>query len=242
MARNVSRLSISLRVALLLIVVFGLWLGWRVNKARDQRIAVATVNKYNGHVEYDFEYADGKRVSITKRRAPESLRRFFGDEYFQEVTRVIYVDQPISDATLAPLENLTAIEELCYGSRLGHHTLPEVKPPPGLDGLTELGLSQLENLTQLRRIDIETHALSGSMLNHLNRAHLLERIHLFDVGMTDRGMPPLRSMPNLSELYIACNQVTGEHSWNNSVDRQTCRYLRFGKIQFLWLASRLSGH
>ncbi len=139
------------------------------------------------------------------------------DEYFQEVSRVIYVDQPISDATLAPLDNLGGIEELCFLSRMGHHTLPEVMPPPGLERLTEAGLARLGKLTRLRRLDIEEyhpseegeHYLRGSMLNQLNRARGLEELRLFQAGMTDRGMPPLRSMPHLRKLDLWCNRLTG---------------------------------
>ncbi len=42
------RLGSSLRTLLLLILVFALWLGWRVNKANSQRHAIAKVEKYHG--------------------------------------------------------------------------------------------------------------------------------------------------------------------------------------------------
>ena len=51
------RLSLSLRTLLLLILVVALWLGWRVDKARRQRHAIAQVEKYNGYVRFDYEYA-----------------------------------------------------------------------------------------------------------------------------------------------------------------------------------------
>ena len=56
------RRSFSLRTGLLLILVVALWLGWRVDKARRQHHAIAQVEKYNGYVRFDYEYADGKEI------------------------------------------------------------------------------------------------------------------------------------------------------------------------------------
>jgi hypothetical protein len=208
------RFTSSVRSLLLLILVLGLWFGWEENKARRQKRAVAEVKKYNGYVDYDYEYAAGKKLNAATPRAPAWLRRAFGDEYFQEVSRVIYVDQPISDATLAPLDDLSGIEELCFLSRMGHHTLPEVEPPPGLDELTESGLSRLEGLTRLRRLEFENRELTGSMLRHLSRSTQLEELKIFEGdgiegGITDEGMPPLGAMPRLRVLSLWCPRITG---------------------------------
>ena len=204
------RLAFSVRSLLLLTLVFGLWMGWRANKAARQREAVAEVKKYNGYVRYDYEYANGKELPDAKPKAPAWLRRLCGDEYFQEVTRVKYVDQPISDATLAPLKNLTGIEELCFVHELFHPRRP-VQPPPGQDGLSEAGLSRLEGLTRLRKfvLDDGKRSVSGSMLNRLNLSRDLEEIRLEDVGLTDQGMPSLKSMPHLRELDLSFNGLTG---------------------------------
>ena len=204
-----GRLVIHLRLLMIIVLVLGLWMGWKVNRAHGQRRAVATVRHYNGHVRYDYEYVGGREIPNGRPWAPAWLRHALGDEFFQEVTVVAYVDQPITDATLLPLDDLQGIEELWILSRMGHHTLPEVEPPPGLDKLTEAGLAKLKGLTRLRLLDIQQNALSGSMLNDLNRARPLESIRLFDVGMTDDGMPPLKSMPYLSTLDLWSNKLTG---------------------------------
>ena len=114
------RLSLSLRMLLLLILVAALWLGWRVDKARRQRRAIAQVEKYNGYVRFDYEYANGNEIQGAQPWGPKWLRRHLGDDYFREVSQVIYVDQPLSDATLAPLADLGAIEELRFLKRLAH--------------------------------------------------------------------------------------------------------------------------
>jgi hypothetical protein len=39
------RLRISLRATMLVILLLGIWLGWQVNKVREQREAVAAVQR-----------------------------------------------------------------------------------------------------------------------------------------------------------------------------------------------------
>ena len=204
------RPTISLRVMILLVVASAGWLGWVTNRAKVQRKTAAEIGKYNGYVRYDYEMVDGDVIPDAEPRAPAWLRRIVGDENFRRVVLVAYVDQPISDATLAPLGDLGGIEDFMVLSRRGYHSLPEVAPPPGLDHLTESGLARLESLTHLRRIKIEHHHLNGSMLNRLRRSPRLESIHLIDVEMTDAGMPPLGAMPRLRKLDLWSNQLTGD--------------------------------
>ncbi len=45
---------------MVLILIFGVFLGWRVNIARQQRRVVAAVEKYGGWVHYDYEFVNGK--------------------------------------------------------------------------------------------------------------------------------------------------------------------------------------
>lgn len=207
------KLSLSLRMLLLLILVAALGLGWRVDKARRQRLAVAQVEKYNGHVRFDYEYADGKEIPDAQPKGPRWLRRILGDDYFREVSRVIYADQPLSDATLAPLADLSGVEELRFLAGFYHGNAP-VDPPPGLERLTESGLSRLEGLARLRRLEFHGMELTGSMLRHFRHSTQLEELSIFEGdavegGITDEGMPPLGAMPRLRVLSLWCHRITG---------------------------------
>jgi hypothetical protein len=207
------RLSVSLRMLLLLILVAALWLGWRVDKARRQRLAIAQVKKYNGFVCFDYEYADGNIIPNAQPKGPKWLRRNAGDDYFREVRRVIYSNQPLSDATLAPLTDLGGIEELRFLTSF-HYGKAPVDPPPGLERSTESGLSRLEGLTRLRRLELLNIELSSSMLRHLNRSTQLEELKLFDgagikSAISDEDMPPLGAMPRLRVLWLGGHRITG---------------------------------
>ena len=206
------RLRFRLRTLLLIILVAAFWLGWRVDKARRQRLAIAQVEKYNGHVRFDYEYVDGKEIPDAQPRVPKWLRQSLADECFREVSRVIHDDQPLSDATLAPLRDFSGIEELCFLG-LWHGKAP-VDPPPGLERLTESGLSRLEGLTRLRRLEFHDMELTGSMLRHLNHSTQLEELKIFEGdgiegGISDEGMPPLGAMPRLRVLSLWCHRITG---------------------------------
>ena len=52
--------TLSLRGLLLVVLAIGLWLGWIVHKARQQREAVAALQKFGGFVHYDWESVNGR--------------------------------------------------------------------------------------------------------------------------------------------------------------------------------------
>lgn len=207
------RLTLSLRVLLLLILVAALWLGWRVDKARRRRNAIAQVEKYNGYVDFDYQFVNGNEIPDAQPKAPTWLRRNLGDDYFRNVCRVYYSNQPLSDATLAPLKDLSAIEELSFSKSFYHGKAP-VDPPPGLDRLTEAGLTRFDGLTRLRRLNIGYMELTGSMLRYLNHCTQLEELEITELeniegGISDEDMPALGSMPRLRVLSLWNLQVTG---------------------------------
>jgi Leucine-rich repeat (LRR) protein len=206
-------LRFSIRGMIFFVLLVGGWLGWRVDKVRRQRHAIAQVEKYNGYVRFDYEFVDGKEIRDAQPRVPKWLRQNLGDDYFRKVSRVAYVSQPLSDATLAPLTDLNAIEELLFLTER-YHGHARVDPPPGLERLTEAGLARLEGLTRLRRLEFEDMELTGSMLRHLNRSAQLEELKIFEGdriegGISDEGMPPLGAMSRLRVLSLWCHRITG---------------------------------
>ena len=55
-----KHLRFSLRSLMLLVLILAVFLGWRANKARQQRRVVAAVEAYGGWVHYDYESVSGK--------------------------------------------------------------------------------------------------------------------------------------------------------------------------------------
>jgi hypothetical protein len=208
--------TISIRGMLLLVLAIGLWLGWIVNKARQQREAVAALQKFGGFVHYDWEFKNGpvkvprgnhiwmaswgKYTPKAKPWAPEWMRRALGDEYFQSIAHVsLYVDlkNQIADAkwvdmgpaddALKTLSTQTSVRTLQIG---GQQVTDENLAYVGkLTGLEELNIGWGFHLT-----DKGFLPLTG-----LTRLRILEVDHS---KMTDASLAAIGKLTNLEELRI----------------------------------------
>jgi hypothetical protein len=208
--------TISLRGLLLLILAIALWLGWIVQKSRQQREAVAALQKFGGFVHYDWEFVDGpvkvprgnslwmpswgKLTSGRKPWAPDWMRRALGDEYFQSIAHVsLYVDikkgsadstwvnmGPADDA-LRKLTTQTSVRTLQIG---GEQVTDENLSYVGqMTGLEELTISWGFHLTDKGFVQ-----LSG-----LKRLRILEVDHS---KMTDASLEAIGKLTKLEELRI----------------------------------------
>src|SRR5687768_4184583 len=84
---------ISLRMFLLVVAVFCVWMGVRTNRARHQRELVGRILELGGTIGYGHEYdRAGNRVTQPKSPGPAWLRKSIGDEYFVDVVRVALPD------------------------------------------------------------------------------------------------------------------------------------------------------
>ena len=106
--------------------------GWKYERVRKQREAVAWVHEMGGTVTYEP-------------RGPEWLRKGLGRDFFDDVTGVSLDATEVSD--LSPLAKLTNLETLT----LGGTPLSDVSP---LAKLTKLELLYLNN-TQVSEQAIE---------------------------------------------------------------------------------------
>jgi hypothetical protein len=154
--------TVSLRVLMLLVLVAGIPIGWKTNRARKQRRAVAAIVKAGGQCIYDYEYVDGILITNGRPWAPEWLRRRLGDEYFQEVTCVHFFEEGLADEQLAPLEGLDHVEEI------------EIPP----NEITDAGLAHLADCGRI----------GDEGLIHLRRLTNLEVLNLSMTRLTDAGL------------------------------------------------------
>jgi hypothetical protein len=106
------RVRFSLRFLLIVMTVVAVFLGTVVERARQQREAVAWVRSQGGHISYDYERpeADGSYPRGAKPPGPEWLRELIGVDYFATVEGVVLDRDEITD--LAPLANLPQLRSL----------------------------------------------------------------------------------------------------------------------------------
>jgi hypothetical protein len=231
--------TISLRGLLLLILAIALWLGWIVNKARQQREAVAGLQKFGGFVHYDWEFINGpvkvpqgnnlwmpswgKLNKTAKPWAPDWMRRALGDEYFQSIAHVsLYVDikKGQADATwvnIGPADD--ALRKLATQSSV--RTLQI-----GGDQVTDENLDYVGRLTGLEELSISWgHRLTDKGFLHLSR---LERLRILDVDhsrMTDTSLVAIGQLTNLEELRLGGEGFT---------DRGLAHLSRLTRLKRLW--------
>ncbi len=187
---------LSLRSAMLLVLLSGLWMGWRVNRANDQRRAVAAIRRTGGGISYDYQFSVSKGYRNPNARpwAPAWLRNWLGDEFFQEVTSVQFLNRPLTDHDLAPLASLDCLEELAISGA----------------PITDAGLKYIANLKELRTLHLwETPGITDAGLAHLSSLTKLQTLALYRCSITDASLVHLQTMDNLEMLDLAKTGVMG---------------------------------
>jgi hypothetical protein len=98
-------LRFSMWVLFLLLVGTAVSLGWMINKARQQGIAVAALKKLGCSVGCDM--GDERPPTILER-----LRKLLGEDEFRNVTMVNGYKSQMTDAGMAHLQELTQLTGL----------------------------------------------------------------------------------------------------------------------------------
>ena len=187
---------LTIRSAMLLVLLSGLWMGWRVNRANDQRRAVAAIRRAGGGISYSYPFLvwKGYRNPNARPWAPAWLRHWLGDEFFQEVLSVQFLNRPLTDHDLAPLASLDCLEELA------------ISGAPITDG----GLKYIANLKELRTLHLwETPGITDAGIAHLSSLTKLQTLALYRCSITDASLVHLRTMDNLEMLDLAKTGVMG---------------------------------
>jgi hypothetical protein len=196
---------ISIRVMMLIVLVIAVLLGWQVNKAREQREAIAAVQKYGGWVHFDYEFVNGKLTSGRSPRAPGWLRSLLGAEYFQNVRQVSLVYDE-STGTRFDNSNVRACDDL----------LQKLAKQPGLKELllmetqaTDEGLRHVGNMTELDELYIwDASSVTDVGVSRLSRLKNLKNIHINHSHLTDSSLALLSSLPRMEAMSLQQNHFS----------------------------------
>jgi hypothetical protein len=239
--------TISVRGLLVLVLAIALWLGWIANKAREQRQAVAALQKWGGFVHYDWEFVDGpvkvprgnllwkptwgKLTPGRKPWAPNWMRRAFGDEYFQSIVHVsLYVDiqkgyasatwvnmGPADDA-LRALATQTTVRTLQIGGKQ----------------VTDKNLSYVGQMTGLEELNISwAHELTDQGFLQLSGLKRLRILEVYLSKFTDTSMEAIGKLTKLEELRIDCEGIT---------DRGLAKLAALTRLKYLSLGANSVGN
>jgi hypothetical protein len=209
--RRPRRFMFSLRTMMILVLVFGGWLGWFVRSVQVQRDAVAAVKNAGGSVFYDLERRNAgpnpyRRSWIPdwlggdQEWLPKWMMRGAGLDYFGNVVEVSLIPSTTNDPRVANDATLALVRRL---GRLQGLRLTST-------AVTDAGLVHLKSLTELRDLQIGNTNVGDAGLAHIKGLTGLRSLFIVNTQVTDAGLAHLRGLTNLRNLYLSGTRVTDD--------------------------------
>jgi Leucine Rich repeat len=215
---RLPRVRFTVRVMMLSILLIGISLGWRIDKARRQADAVSSVKRLGGDIYFDDDLNSQGRYSPNARppRGPRWLREILSPEYFR-TPYTIWVRRKASDSVLSFLQELTELRTLhLRGADITDSGLSCLCSMPHLWGLdlmncSSVGDASARNLGRLT--GLKERYLNGTQFSDVGLACVrgkqeLRVLFLNDLRVTDAGLDHLEGLTNLESLALNGTQVT----------------------------------
>ena len=190
----------TLRSLLIAITLFGVWLGWRVDRAHRQRDAVRAIRACGGNVTYDYQVA-AKKVDA-RPSEPAWLIELVGVDFFHKVEGVNFPADPYNPRAEYDAEvfaRLTDLPDIVFIRLRGAQACDET-------------FAILAEFPKLESIDVEPFAadltertyppLTDAGVEQLTTHPSLKDVWLGSVALGDRSLAALGKMPNLETLYV----------------------------------------
>jgi Leucine Rich repeat len=209
--RRPRRFVISLRSMMILVLVFGGWLGWFVRRVQVQHDAVAAVKNAGGSVFYDLESRNAGPNPYRNSWVPDWLggdqawipkwmMSGAGIDYFGNVVEVNLIPSRTNDPMRADDGTLALVARLerLQGLRLTS------------SAVTDAGMAYLSGLTNLRDLQAGRTQIGDSGLAHIKSLTSLRSLYIADTPVSDAGLAHLRGLTNLSTLYLSGTKVTDD--------------------------------
>jgi len=168
-------------VGILIIAIGCGWFAAKLQSARKQRMAVATIREWGGDVDYSTS------------PAPDWLMRLLGEDFFCSVTKV-HVDKAVSasEAELAELEPLTDVDCL-YANRMS---------------ITDASLAHFKRMTKLQYLYLGRACITDAGLKDIAAFPLLRELDLSKTQISDAGLQCLAGLRQLTLLNLRSTNVT----------------------------------
>ena len=217
------RRQFSLRTLLLAMLVLGVLFGLsaiRLQRARRQAAAVATIRALGGEVYYDFEGRySGEHPGLAS-PTPEFLLARLGPDFFHEVVEVLLPDENVPTAP----NDL----ERCWGA------ISQLKQLQGIqvygDWISDTAMAEISRHQRLRHLFIRGAGLRDHELKPLSRLKSLEMLALDNNPIGDVGASYLFDFPKLKSIGLSETQV-GDQGIANIVTIQGIESLYLSKTR-----------
>jgi hypothetical protein len=197
--RNRRWLRFSLRSLLVVVTLFGVWLGIKVDQARRQKRAVETLRSMGAEVWYDHQRKENGSFDVRiDLDVPNWVRELCGDDFFQTVTGIFLlrgarlnsegeVPRAITDEDLQCLADLPHLEQLV------------INQAP----ITDAGMAHLRHPERLRAVMLDDTDVGDDFVRRLQGAVELEGLGLEGTKVTDDAVAKLTGLTKLQILRLA---------------------------------------
>jgi hypothetical protein len=214
-----------LRTLLLGILVLGLALGWKIERAKRQREAVAWVLQAGGKVRYAHEKTDACGYALPgEPPGPKWLRDLVGIDFLDNVSTVYLAGRPVSD--LARLADVAGLKQL----DLAGTPVADLGPLSGLKRLQSLDitncsrvsdLAPLAELTELQTLYVNN--LPGvTDFSPLAKLRKLQQLYAYNTPVSD--LTPLAKLTSLRHIDLLDSRASDLTALRNLKNLRTLRF------------------
>jgi hypothetical protein len=207
---------------MIFISLFCIWLGLRVNAARQQRWAVQF-----DEFSYDFEFDPRGRATSSphQSRVPRWILDRTGKDLFHNVVLInmnywndasTLSNTEVAEDTRLRLRSLPHLKELNLQlSQAGDECMTVVGEAPFIEslwcgvhpGITDSGASHLKSLRRLKNITLYECRLTDDALRVFGSMPQLESLDLDGACFTDAGLAHLRNLKGLRRLLLRADDM-----------------------------------
>ena len=179
-------LQFSFRSLLVLVTLLCVALSLWVVPLERRRRAVTAIEALGGSV----SFVDGQTTNESFPKA--FLRRWLPQAYLDEVEQVGLSNTQVTNAELAHLEGLTALQGLWLDDTQ----------------VTDAGLEHLQGLAGLRQLWLINTQVTDAGLAHLKGLTSLQSLGLTNIQVTNSRLANLRRLAGLKLLILDSTQIT----------------------------------
>jgi hypothetical protein len=187
---------------LVVVTVFGVWLGIKVDQARRQKRAVEALRALGAEIAYEHQRVPNGFDRTIELGVPAWARELCGDDFFQTVRAVWFWGKLSADRTETLPRAITDDDLKCLAD-LPHLEVLHINTAP----ITDEGLGYLSHPERMIQVTLSDTKIGDGFLRRLREAKRLETLWIDGTGVTDEGLAELRGMTSIKRLSLLDTQT-----------------------------------
>lgn len=211
----------TLRGLLVLVLVLSTplgWLGYRLQRARSQKDALAKLQAIGGTYLYDWEPEFDVGGVECGPPQPWWLIKLVGCDFFWDVKRIKICKNEIVDKDLAILREFPNTESLSLHScQIGDEGILHLANLRDLRTLyltkthiTDDGLEVLGDMVHLKELDLAGTPITGNGFAHLSEIATLNYLNLAFSDVNDNGVNHIKDLRHLESLSLIHTRISDQ--------------------------------